>query len=128
MTLISEGLLGLCARLEGDLTAARRRYVDVLVGAERAGTQIWLTMPLAALADLALLEGDAERAAVLDAAQAQLAERLGGTPSLALVGIPDVADRARAELGDEHYEAAVARGRSASLEEVIALALEGSAA
>ncbi len=55
-------------------------------------------------------------------------EVLAGAPSFQLMGIPDVSERARAELGDEHYEAAVARGRSASLEEVIALALEGSTA
>ncbi len=125
MSLISEGLLGLCARLEGDRATARRRYIDVLHAAQRTGAHIALTLPLAALADLALLEGDAERAAVLDSAQAQLTERLGGAPSFQLMGIPDVSERARADLGDERYEAAVASGLSASLEKIIALACEG---
>lgn len=127
MALVATGLLGVCARLEGELPVARQRYVDVLVRAERVGAQVALTLPLAALADLALLEGDAERAAVLDAAQAQLAERLGGTPSFALMGIPDVAKRARAELGDERYEAAAAAGRSAPIDEVIRVALASAA-
>ena len=125
MSLISEGLLGLCARLEGDRATARRRYIDVLHAAQRTGAHIALTLPLAALADLALLEGDVERAAVLDSAQAQLTERLGGAPSFQLMGIPGVSERARAELGDERYEAAVASRLSASLEKIIALACEG---
>jgi len=125
MSLIAEGILGLCARLQGDRAGARRRYIDVLHAAQRTGAHIALTLPLAALADLALLEGDPERAAILDAAQAQLTEGLGGAPSFQLMGIPDVSERARTELGDERYGAAVARGRSATLEEVIALALEG---
>jgi predicted ATPase/class 3 adenylate cyclase len=123
LTLIAEGLQGVCARLKGDLIDARRRYVDVLVRGERAGADMALTLPLAALADLALLEGDPERATVLEAAHAKVAERLGGTPSFRLLGIPDVLERARAELDADRYEAAVARGRSAPLDEIVRLAL-----
>ena len=121
-TLIANGLYGVCLRLEGDLAAARRRYLDVLRRAELMNAQIVLGLPLQALADLALLQGDPERAAVLDGAQAQQAERLGGTPSLELMGIPAVAERARTELGNERYEAASARGRSMPLDEAIRLA------
>ena len=46
-------------------------------------------MALNLLADMALLEGQPERAAVLAAAAAGLAEDLGGTPSIELAGIPD---------------------------------------
>ncbi len=106
-----------------DLTAARRRYVDVLIRSHRVGADVVTSLPLAALADLALLERDAERAAILIGAQARLAERLGGTPTFELVGIPDVGDRARAELEPARYEAAVARGRSMPLDEVVRLAL-----
>jgi predicted ATPase/class 3 adenylate cyclase len=126
MALISLGLLGVCSRLEGDLAAARQRYVDVLVRSNSAGAYATLTLPLAALADLALLEGDAERAAVLGAAEAQLGERLGGTPSFQLMGIPDVLERARAELSDHRYQAALALGRSAHLDEIVTLALSGA--
>jgi len=120
--LIADGLYGVCLRLEGDLAAARRRYLDVLGRAEVMNAQIVLGLPLQALADLALLQGDPERAAMLDGAQAQLAERLGGTPSLELMGIPAVAERARTELGNERYEAATARGRSMPLPDVSRLA------
>lgn len=82
MALITDGLLGVCFRLEGDLTGARRSYVDVLVRTNRARANTFITLPLQALADLALLEGDPERAVILDAAQAGVAERFGGTPSL----------------------------------------------
>jgi predicted ATPase/class 3 adenylate cyclase len=123
VALIAAGLLGLCDRLAGDLTAARKRYVDVLIRSHRVGADVVTSMPLAAFADLALLEGDAERAAILIAAQARLAERLGGTPTFNLVGIPDVDDRARAALEPARYEAAVARGRSMPLDEVVRLAL-----
>ena len=125
--LIADGLYGVCLRLQGDLAAARRRYLDVLERVEVMNAQITMGLPLQALADLALLEGDPERAAMLDSAQAQLAERLGGTPSLDLMGIPAVAERARTELGDERYEAACARGRSMPLHEVIRLARDDDA-
>ena len=120
--LIADGVYGVCLRLEGDLAAARRRDLDVLARAEAMSAHMTLGLPLQALSDLALLEGDPERAAVLDSAQAQIAERLGGTPRLDLMGIPAVAERARTELGDERYEAAAARGRSMPIHEVIRLA------
>ncbi len=77
MLLIGVGLRGFCSRFRGDLNAARRRYLDVVVRSERNGSHMGLTLGLVALADLALLEGDPERAAVLKAAEEQLAERLG---------------------------------------------------
>jgi hypothetical protein len=120
--LIADGLYGVCLRLQGDLAAARRRYLDVLGRTEIMNAQMVQGLPLQALADLALLEGDPERGAVLDAAQTLLAERLGGTPSLDLMGIPSVSERARAALGDELYEAAAAHGRSMPLRDVIRLA------
>ena len=123
MALIPAGLLGVCARLAGDLSGARRRYVDVLLRAQRSGWQAGVTLPIAGLADLALEEGEAERAALLGGAEAQIAEGLGGTPSFTLMGMADVLERARAALGDETYRSAVARGRAASLDEIVRLAL-----
>ena len=127
MALIPLGLLGVCARLEGSLAVARQRYVEILVRSHRAHAHVALTLALVALGDLALVEGDPERAAVLGAAEAKLAEGLGGTPSLRLVGIPDVLDRARNELGNDRYEEAVERGRSAPLDEIVRLALSEEA-
>ncbi len=120
--LIADGLSGVCLRLEGDLAAARQRYVDVLARAEAMNVHIALGLPLQALSDLALLQGNPELAVVLDGAQAQLAERLGGTPGFEVMGIPTVAERARTEIGGERYEAAYASGRSMPLGDVIRLA------
>ena len=119
------GILGLVARLQGDLAVARRRYAEVLGPSHQAGRPLGINMALDLLADLALLEGQAERAAVLAAAAARLDDELGGTPSLELAGIPDPLARARAELGEERYEAAVSRGRSSPIDEIVRLALAG---
>ena len=80
------GMLGLVARLQGDLAAARRRYAKILGRSHQAGRQLGINMALDLLADLALLEGQPERAAVLAAAAAGLDEELGGTPSIELAG------------------------------------------
>ena len=82
-------------------------------------------MALQCLADLAFVEGRPEHAAVLASAEERLAEQLGGTPSLDLVGIPDVLKRARAQLSDERFDAAVAAGHSASRDELVQWALSG---
>ena len=86
-----------------------------------AGSAQTLTL-VASGASFQELEGDPERAAVLDGAQAQIAERRGGTPGFDVMGIPAVAERARTELGNERYQAAAARGRSMPLGDVIRLA------
>jgi predicted ATPase/class 3 adenylate cyclase len=120
-------LLGLVARLQGDLATARRRYAEILGPSHRAGRQLGMNIALEFLADLALLEGQPERAAILAAAAAQQAEELGGTPSIELAGVPDPLARARAKLGNERYEAAVARGRSTPIDDIVRLALANTA-
>jgi non-specific serine/threonine protein kinase len=124
---IPVGLLGLAARLQGDLPSARRRYAEVLGSSHRAGRQLGIGMGLQFLGDLALHEGQPERAAVLAAAAAQQAEDLGGAPSIELAGVPDPLIGARAELGNERYEDAVNRGRSSHIDEIVLLALTGTA-
>jgi predicted ATPase/class 3 adenylate cyclase len=121
------GMLGLVARLQGDLAGARRSYAEVLGRSHQAGRQLGISMALDLLADLALLEGQPERAAVLAAAAAGVDEELGGSPSIELAGIPDPLTRARAELGNEQYEAAVNRGRTSHIDEIVRLALAGTA-
>jgi predicted ATPase/class 3 adenylate cyclase len=125
MRLIIDALLGVCSRLEGNLATARSVYLDILDRAERSGVDLFMPLPLQCLADLALAEGDSERAVILDVAQATIAERLGGVPSLELAGLPNVQEQARQELDDARFEAAVARGRSAPLDEIVRLALSG---
>ena len=82
------GLLGLVARLQGDLAGARRRYAEILSRSHQAGGRLGTTMALGLLADLALLEGEPERAAVLAAAAAGLDEELGGLPRSSLPAFP----------------------------------------
>jgi tetratricopeptide (TPR) repeat protein len=121
------GMLGLVARLQGDLASARRSYAEVLRSSHQAGRRLGTNMALELLADLALLEGQPERAAVLAAAAAGLGEELGGTPSIELAGVPDPLARARAELESKRYEAAVNRGRSSDIDEIVRLALAATA-
>ena len=121
------GMLGLVARLRGDLASARRSYAEVLGRSLQEGRQLGMSMAMDLLADLALLEGQPERAAVLAAAAAGLDEELGGTPSVELAGIPDSLAQARDELGNERYEAAVNRGRTSHIDEIVQLALAGTA-
>jgi predicted ATPase/class 3 adenylate cyclase len=121
------GMLGLVARLQGDLASARRNYAEVLSRSHQEGHQLGINMALSLLADLALLVGEPEQAAVLAVAAASLEEELGGTPSIELAGIPDPLTQARAELGDERYGAAVNRGRSMPIDEIVRLAFAGTA-
>ena len=125
LDLVARGLQGVCYRLRGDLDAARHRYVDVLARAEKINSHLALTLPLSTLADLAILEGDPERAAMLDAAQMQVSERLGGTPTSLLTGIPSASDRAREILGDEVFEDAATRARAMPIQAIIELARSG---
>jgi predicted ATPase len=120
------GMLGMVARLQGDLATARRRYAEILGPSHQAGRQLGINLALVSLADLALLEGQPERAAVLAAAAANLNEELGGTPSIELTGVPDPLAGARAALGQERYEAAVNRGRSSPIDEIVRLALSAT--
>ena len=121
------GLRGMAARLQGDLTGARRRYVEVLERCQRTARLLGIQMALGFLADLAIAEARPEYAAVLAAAGAALSEQLGGTLPINLTGGEDPLKVARAQLGTEEYEAAAARGRAMQLGEVIALVLADGA-
>jgi predicted ATPase/class 3 adenylate cyclase len=120
------GLLGLVERLRGNIGEARRRYRDVLVRSQQLGSHLSLAMAVESLADLAIIENRPEHATVLAASVLTVKEELGGAPSLALTGIPDVLERARAALGAEQFERALARGRSTPLDEVALIALDGA--
>lgn len=122
--IIPIGLAGMAARLRGDVATARAHYVEVLNRSRRSGQFLGYSLALSGLADLALQRGDAELAAILDAAQQELTEQLGGTPTFELLGISAASQRARAELGDERYEAAASRGRSTPINDVLDLALD----
>ena len=82
-----------------------------------------MSLTLVCIADLALLEGKPEQATILAAAAARLSEELGGTPPFESVGIAHPLQRARTELTQERYDAAVARGRGSPVDEIVQLAL-----
>ena len=104
-------LLGLTARLQGDHASAWRRYREALNSSHRSVFLLGMSLTLVCIADLALLEGKPEQATILAAAAARLSEELGGTPPFESVGIAHPLQRARTELTQERYDAAVARGR-----------------
>jgi hypothetical protein len=112
-------LLGLTARLQGDHAGAWRRYSEALNSSHRGGFLLGMSLTLVCIADLALLEGKP----ILAAAAVRLSEELGGTPPFESVGIAHPLARARAELALERYDAAVAQGREAPIDEIVQLAL-----
>ena len=116
-------LLGLTARLQGDHASAWRRYREALNSSHRSVFLLGMSLTLVCIADLALLEGKPEQATILAAAAARLSEELGGTPPFESVGIAHPLQRARTELTQERYDAAVARGRETPIDEIVQLAL-----
>jgi hypothetical protein len=120
-------LLGLTARLQGDHSGAWRRYGDALDASHNRGFLLGISLTLACMADLALLEGKPEPATILAAAAERLSDELGGTPPIESIGIAHPLQRARAELTQERYDAAVARGRETPIDEIVQLALETAA-
>jgi hypothetical protein len=115
-------LLGLTARLQGDHAGAWRRCREALNSSHRRDFLLGMSLTLTCMADLALREGKPEPATILAAAAARLSEELGGTPPFESVGIAHPLQRARAELTQERYEAAVARGRETPIDEIVELA------
>jgi hypothetical protein len=120
-------LLGLTARLQGDHAGAWGRYVEALNSSHRRSFLLGISLTLACMADLALLEGKPEPATILAAAAARLSEELGGTPPFESVGIAHPLQRARAELTQKRYDTAVARGRETPIDEIVQLALAAAA-
>jgi predicted ATPase/class 3 adenylate cyclase len=116
-------MLGLAARLQEDHAGASRRYSDALNSSHRGGFLLGMSLTLVCIADLALLEDEPEPATMLAAAAVRLSEELGGAPPFEAVGIVNPLERARAELAPERYDAAVAQGREAPIDEIVQLAL-----
>nr|WP_309697143.1 tetratricopeptide repeat protein [Armatimonas sp.] len=119
------GSLGLLAIEQCDSTAARALYEKSLTLTYELGNRRFLADLLEGLGGIALAESAPGRTARLKGAAALLREQLG-------VGIapPDQrwfdqwTDEARAALGADAFALAWAEGRTLTLEQVIALALE----
>jgi hypothetical protein len=109
--------LGYLAGAEGDLDAARDWHARALAAARFSADAPVIGGTLAGLADLALREGDAERAAELLGASCAIR---GSTDR----SVPDeerVADAARSVLGDTRYGEAYQRGQRVTLDTLAAL-------
>ncbi len=115
--LVSKGELEVAA---GDLESARRCYRRALSKALESRDRPVTARVVELLADIALAEGDAERAAAL----LGTAEVLRGMADEADVDVVRVRETARAALGDEGFAQAYRRGTARSREEVLAALAE----
>jgi non-specific serine/threonine protein kinase len=108
---------------EDDAAAAGSAFREALTLARQAGSEGHASAALEALGTVAVLRGQAERAARLFGAMAALGGSIGNWPLN-----PERQERsleaARAALGVEAFEAAWAAGRAMALANAIAYALE----
>ncbi|WP_344108510.1 AfsR/SARP family transcriptional regulator [Nocardiopsis rhodophaea] len=106
--------LGRLAEAEGDTDQARACYRRALVGDMSSWHLPQVTLAAEALADVALLDGDAEHAALLLGASAAVR----GGRDVGCGDVARVANAARAMIGAEVFSAAYVRGSRLSREEV----------
>jgi predicted ATPase/DNA-binding SARP family transcriptional activator len=109
--------IGYLAGAEGDLDAARHWHGEAIAVALSSVDSPVIAQTLTGLADLALREGDAERAAEL--LGASLAIR--GTTDRSVPDEERVADEARSVLGDARYGEACQRGQRVTVDTLTAL-------
>ncbi|WP_440087037.1 BTAD domain-containing putative transcriptional regulator [Streptosporangium sp. LJ11] len=114
--------LGRIAEAEGDIAGARSRLSRALEVAARHRDRPVAAEAVAGAAGLALLEGDAERAALLlGAAAAVRGARPVAVRGAGDVARPEVAAGARDRIGSDGYAAAFERGAAMTCEDVLAL-------
>jgi predicted ATPase/DNA-binding XRE family transcriptional regulator len=117
--------LGYLADLQSDYSTARRAFEEALVIARDLGSTGSITQALQGFSVLAAVQGQAERALLLDGAAARLRDLLG-TP------LPFAAQllsrhrllRVRDMIGDVSADAARERGGRLTLDQAVACALE----
>jgi predicted ATPase/DNA-binding SARP family transcriptional activator len=109
--------LGYLAAAEGDLEEARDWHARAMENARASADAPVIAEALGGLADLALREGDPERAAALIGAGVAIR----GTPDRSVVDEKRVADAARSVLGEAGYGAAYQRGQRVTLAALAAL-------
>jgi hypothetical protein len=109
-------------RYAGDHAAARERYGRSLVVFLELGSLVEMTLGLYGFADLALAEGDPQRAIRLAGAAEALRERSENVQMFDM-WIPDPAERARALLDEETAERLFAEGRALDADQAVRYAL-----
>jgi predicted ATPase/DNA-binding SARP family transcriptional activator len=115
--------LGYLAAAEGDLEEARNWHARAMENARASADAPVIAEALSGLADLALREGDPERAAELIGAGVAIR----GTPDRSVIDEKRVADAARSVLGAAGYGAAYQRGQRVTLDTLAALVEPGVA-
>jgi predicted ATPase/DNA-binding SARP family transcriptional activator len=109
--------LGYLAGAEGDLDAARDWHAEALAAARSSGDAPVIAEALTGLADLALRENDAERAAELLGASVAIR----GTTDRSVQDEKRVVDLARSVLGEARYGQAYQRGQRVTMDTLAAL-------
>jgi tetratricopeptide (TPR) repeat protein len=109
--------LGYLAGAEGDLDAARDWHAEALAAARSTSDAPVIAETLTGLADLALRENDAERAAELLGASVAIR----GTTDRSAQDEKSVADLARSVLGEARYGQAYQRGQRVTVDTLAAL-------
>jgi predicted ATPase/DNA-binding SARP family transcriptional activator len=109
--------LGYLAAAEGDLDAARDWHAQALAAARFSADAPVIAEALAGLADLALREGDPERAAELLGA----GFAIRGTTDRSVPDEERVVGLARSVLGDARYDQAYQRGQCVTVDTLAAL-------
>jgi predicted ATPase/class 3 adenylate cyclase len=125
---LSEALSGQASVefLMGDMPRAKQHFLDVVRLQMRAENLMGLSSALVPLSLIASREGRFQEAARLLGTTDRMREELGGgPPPTAFERFGDLAEEPRRALRDEAFQRAWAEGRAMSLDEAVAMALEG---
>jgi predicted ATPase/class 3 adenylate cyclase len=99
-------------------------FRDGLSRATDGGFEIGLGIALDCFAVVALRLGDPATAVAIGTFANELRRRLGGGPTVTLIGVESPVDGGRGELSAEAFDTAVARGSQMSIEEAVSIARE----
>jgi len=113
--------LGHAAFVQDDYAKARTFYAEALAILQELGIKWFIASCLDGLAEVAVAQGQPERAAHLLGAAALLREALGASPPpYNLANYERAVDTTRAQLGEERFAAAWAEGQEMTLKQVLA--------
>jgi tetratricopeptide (TPR) repeat protein len=118
------GMLGRVSSEQARFEEARGYMKRTIVMFQSLGDMSGIAFTLDDLAGVEIGERRFERALVLTSAAQNIRDSLGGAAPTALVVIPDSRGAARGTLDDAAIDAAWARGKSLSLDQAVAFALE----
>jgi predicted ATPase/class 3 adenylate cyclase len=121
---VSHHMVAQVARLDGRLVDAAHHYRQAIHLGHQLGDAASLTEPLQGLAAVEIATGDADRGVRLLAANDAIRARLGGGPPPEWLRLGDPLADARSRLGADAYQLAWEAGRSLTVDEAVALALD----